>query len=207
MSLLDVLAWGRRVSGLVYVALLVVAFVGAGVVGIYYRGAHAGAAKVVRVARRDSTAKAVVGRDSAMARTDRSGAVAAHATDAATAGRVSVRASATRVQRRRHDAVVVAALDSTPAPVVQLVEDQAAQIVRDSAQMSLDSLAIAKSAAALDTARQERAAHLAVDTARVHEAQDPTPDNGRSALDVAKDVSLVAVVIGAVVAVLSLFHR
>lgn len=200
-------SFAQKVPGIVWVIGLAVAVVAASLTALYVHGEHAGAAKVVRAARRDSTAKAVVVLDSAMARTDRSTVVATHATDSASAGRVPVRESAVRVQRARHDAAVVAALDSTPAPVVQLVDDQAAQIARDSAQMSLDSLAIAANVAALDTAKQERGAHLAVDTARVHEALDPTPDDGTSALDVAKDVSLVAVVIAAVVAVLSFFHR
>jgi hypothetical protein len=169
-------AKARQLPAIAYVILFAVSLLGAAGYGLYQRGEQRGAQRVTRAARADTTRRAIATVDTATQATDRSVARAAAQRTRSDVGRTETRRAAAAVAELRGSAAVVAALDSTPTPVVELVTAQAEQLARDSVQIARDSMTIALHVVALDSAHRERLARAALDTARKHQQDDKPPD-------------------------------
>jgi hypothetical protein len=154
MTWLALRALLRKVPGIWWVALFVVALLGAAAYGIYHHGEVSGETKVHRHALADSIDKEVIVSHLAIEQTDRVRG-AAH-----TAHRF---ADASRPQREKLRDSVEAMLSSLPTPVVQLIHLDDQQIRRDSvalvAYVELDT-----------TFMQERTLAAQLDTSRQHQA-------------------------------------
>jgi hypothetical protein len=175
----------RRVPGIAWVILFVVALLGASAYGIYRHGESAGEATVHRVALKDSTRTQITTVAQATRAADIVGVVAAKAVRISTTGRTRARA------------VLEAATDSVPPSVVAEI---AAQFDRDSATIAV---LVAKS----DSDHTERLARIQLDTLREHAEPVTPPSDGVSATEVLADVGIVAVVIEVIRLALQLLHR
>lgn len=180
-----VLLYLRKVPGIAWVILFVVALLGVAAFGLYHRGEHAGETKVHRAALQDSTAKQLTTVAQTAHAVDSIGVVAAKAVRSSTTGRAHARA------------VLEAAKDSTPPNVLDVI----------SAQLDRDSTTIAVLAAQADSSKGERLARIQLDTLREHAETFKPPDDGISVKEIVADVGIVAVVIESVRLLLQLLHR
>lgn len=179
------LSLAARVPGMAYVVLLVVLFLGAGVVGIYHRGERAGVRKVAMKAVTDSVTRATAAVDTAMHRAD-----VAHGVDQQ-AGR---RRQALRQRIEILDSSTVrigAAVLSAPLPLIQLVH-------ADDEKIGADSVTIGGLLA-------ERAARQSRDTVVEHREHLETAIDGGGVS--VKEIAVVAVLLEAVHQLLRLLVR
>jgi hypothetical protein len=165
-----------RIPGIVWVILLAAVLVAAGSWGIYHRGVRVGEMKVHRQALGDSVHTATTKVAVATAASDRA-IVASRRVAAGSAVALEER------ERARHD--VIAALDSAPPAVVQLVHTDDALLVRNA-------VTIATQAAAIDTLLDERHDRQQLDTLRTHETELAAQGDGPSRLE---QLALVVVVL------------
>ena len=180
-----VLMYLRKVPGIAWVILLVVAFLGAAGLGLYHRGENAGETKVHRVALKDSTTTQLTTVAKATHASDSIGVIAEKAVRSSTTGRAHARA------------VLEAAKDTVPPSVIAEI----------SAQFDRDSTTIAVLVAKSDSDHTERLARIELDTLREHAEVLKPPDDGVSAREILADVGIVAVVIESVRLLLQLLRR
>lgn len=185
MSVLALTSLLKRVPGMAWVILLVVAFVAAGVVGIYHRGERAGVRKVALKAVNDSVKRATAAVDTATHRAN-----TAHGLDQqAGRRRQAIRAKVTIVD----DSTVRIgeALLAAPLPVIQLVH-------ADDEKIAADSVTIGALLA-------ERAAREARDTVVTHREALETASGG-GGISV-KEIAVVVVLLEAAHQLLRLLVR
>jgi len=180
-----VLMYVRKIPGIAWVILFVVAILGAAGLGLYHRGENAGETKVHRVALKDSTTKQITTVARTAQAVDSIGVVAAKAVQSSTTGRAHARA------------VLKAAKDTIPPSVIEVI----------SAQLDRDSTTIAVLVAKSDSSQAERLERIQLDTLREHAEVLKPPDDGVSAREILADVGIVAVVIESVRLLLQLLRR